>query len=133
MKRTKVLSALAICSAILLFSSCCTLGDCMGLSNKDNSLSIESSVPDAEVYINGSYVGRTPYQHKGTSANVKRITVKKDGFKEQTMKVKRKAKGSIYWNFYPSFTFIYGYFVDRANGCGMEYTEHYYHFNMEPK
>lgn len=129
----KVLSALAICLATLLISSCCTLCDCMGLSNKDNSLSIESSVPDAEVYINGSYVGRTPYQHKGTKANVKRITVKKEGYKDQTVKVKKKDKGSIYWNFFPSWTFIYGYFVDKATGCGTKYKEHYYQFNMEPK
>lgn len=131
--RKKVLLNLAISLIVLQLSSCCTLGDFMGLSNKDNSLSIESSVPDAEVYINGAYVGKTPYQHKGAKANVKKITVKKYGYKDQTIKVKRKNKGSIYWNFVPGWTFIYGYFVDKGTGCGTKYKENYYHFNMEPK
>lgn len=98
-------------------------------------LAIESSVPSAEVYIKGKFVGRTPYTHWGKRANVKKITVKADGYKDKTIKTKRKNKAGIYWNLfpYPGWNWIWGYFLDRSNGTGVRYTQDYYYFDLEKK
>lgn len=96
-------------------------------------LTIESSVPDAKVYIKGKYVGQTPYSHFGTRANIKKIKVTKDGYKDLTLKTKRRTKPSIYLNFIPVYTFIWGYFVDRYNGNGRKYEKDEYYFYLKEK
>ena len=117
--------------ACLLMTSCYTLFP--GPDAKP--LTVESSVEGAQVYIKGEMVGHTPYTHWGKRANVKKITVKKYGYKNLTMKTKRKNKSGIYWNFYPFpiFNWIWGYFLDRNNGTGVIYTQDYYYFDLQRK
>ena len=92
----KIKTFIAILSLSILFTSCgtifCTKGDVPALT-------ITSSVPDAEVYLNGKYAGQTPYSHFGETVNIKKITVKKNGYKSQSQKP-RKLKGWAYpmWN-----------------------------------
>lgn len=84
------------------------------------ALTITSSVPNSEVYLNGVYVGQTPYSHFGDKVDVKKITVMKPGYKTQTQKA-RKLSGWAYVNFvpYPLYNWIWGYFLNRSQSkCG---------------
>lgn len=110
-------------------TSCCTLYPVP----EAPPLTIESSVPRAEVYIKGKFVGHTPYTHWGERANVKKIKVKAHGYKSKTIKTKRKNRAGIYWNFlpYPGVNWIWGYFLDRSIGTGVRYTQDYYYFDLE--
>lgn len=118
---------LSIC---LSLTSCCTV---FPGTEKAKPLSIDSSADSAQVFIKGKLVGHTPYTHWGERANVKKITVKKVGYKDMTLKTKRKNKNKIYWNFfpYPGWNWIWGYFLDRNNGTGVRYTQDYYFFDLE--
>lgn len=115
----------------LLLTSCYTVFP----GPEASPLTIESSVPGANVYIKGELVGRTPYTHWGKRANVKKIKVSAEGYKDLTLKTKRKNKKGIYWNFfpYPMWNWIWGYFLDRNNGTGVRYEEDYYYFNLQRK
>ena len=111
-KWLKKLSVCCICGCCMLFmSGCVTLFSSRG---EVPALTITSSIPNAEVYLNGKFVGFTPYSHFGDKVDVKKITVKKVGYKTATQKA-RKLDKLIYWNFFPSATFIYGYFIDLFN------------------
>ena len=118
-----------VLSMCLLMTSCYTLFP----GPEAKPLSIESSVDDAQVFIKGKLVGYTPYTHWGERADVKKITVKKAGYKDMTLKTERKNKKGIYWHFfpYPGWNWIWCYFLDRNNGTGVRYTKDYYFFDLE--
>lgn len=127
MKRLSLCLVVSVIS--LLMTSCYTL-----FPGPDATpLTVESSVQGSQVYIKGELVGHTPYTHWGKRANVKKITVKEPGYKDMTLKTKRKNKSGIYWNFfpYPLYNWIWGYFLDRNNGTGVRYTQDYYYFNLQ--
>ena len=94
-KRIKL--ATFILGGIFLFSSCGTL---FCTQEEVPALTITSSIPNSDVYLNGRYVGQTPYSHFGDKVDVKKITVKKTGYKAQTQKA-RKLSGWAYVNFVP--------------------------------
>lgn len=123
-------------SLLLCFSFICLLmTSCYTLFPGPDAppLTVESSVQGAQVFIKGELVGHTPYTHWGKRANVKKITVKEPGYKDMTIKTKRKNKSGIYWNFfpYPLYNWIWGYFLDRNNGTGVRYTQDYYYFKLQ--
>lgn len=128
-KRIKVY--IAVFSLSILCSSCGTLFCTKG---EVPALTITSSVPNAEVYLNGRYVGQTPYSHFGETVNVKKITVKKDGYKSQSQKP-RKLKGWAYVNFvpWPMWNWIWGYFLDRSKSKCWKYKSDVFHFELEEK
>ena len=121
------LSKVLIISSLFLFSSCATL---FSPSREVPALTITSSVPDAEVYLNGKYVGKTPYSHFGDKVNVKKIMVKKDGYKPAKQKA-RKLDKNVYLNFLPSITFIWGFFVDLYCESLYYYPKDVFHFILE--
>lgn len=114
---------------MFLLSSCCTL--CYPFEMEPPALTITSSVPNADVYLNGKYVGKTPYSHFGDKVDVKEITVKKEGYKTQSRNP-RKLKGIAYLNFipYPLVNWIWGYFYDRKQSKCWEYTDDVFHFYL---
>ena len=117
----------------LTFSSCATIF----CTKKDvPALTITSNVPDADVYINGKYVGKTPYSHfgDGKKCDAKKIMVKKEGYKSQTEKP-RKLSGWAYVNFipWPLYNWIWGYFLDRSKTKCWKYKQDVYYFELEEK
>lgn len=124
-------STALVLGASFLLSSCGTLF----CSQKEvPALTITSSVPNSDVYLNGKYVGQTPYSHFGDKVDVKKITVKKDGYKSQSVKP-RKLKGWAYVNFvpYPLYNWIWGYFLDRSKSKCWKYKNDVFHFELEEK
>ena len=112
-----------------MFSSCGTL---LCTQKEVPALTITSSIPNSDVYLNGRYVGQTPYSHFGDKVDVKKITVKKAGYKAQTQKA-RKLSGWAYVNFvpYPLYNWIWGYFLDRSNSKCWRYKKDVFHFQLE--
>lgn len=123
----RIVSKTLIASCLFLFTSCVTL---FSPSREVPALTITSSVPNADVYLNGRYVGQTPYSHFGDKVDVKKIMVKKEGYKPAKQKA-RKLDKNIYWNFFPSCTFIWGYFVDLLNDDRYYYPNDSFHFVLE--
>lgn len=74
------------------------------------------------------------YSHFGETVNVKKITVKKDGYKSQSQKP-RKLKGWAYVNFvpWPMWNWIWGYFLDRSKSKCWKYKSDVFHFELEEK
>ena len=127
LKQIKHLGLILI--SLFLFSSCGTL---FCVKKEVPALTITSSVPNSEVYINGKYVGQTPYSHFGDKVNVKTITVKKEGYKQQKQKA-RILTGWAYVNFipYPLYNWIWGYFLDRSQSKCWRYKKDVFHFQLE--
>ena len=64
----RIVSKTLIASCLFLFTSCVTL---FCPPREVPALTITSSVPNADVYLNGRYVGQTPYSHFGDKVDVK--------------------------------------------------------------
>lgn len=116
-----------ICS--LTLSSCCTL---FCAKSEVPAITVTSNPSNADVYLNGKYVGKTPYSHFGDKVDVKKITVKKDGYETQKLKP-RKLNGWAYVNFfpYPVYNWIWGYFLDRTQSKCWKYKNDVFNFNLE--
>lgn len=118
---------------LFLFSiMCSSCGTLFCTRSEAPALTITSSEPNAEVYLNGKYVGNTPYSHFGDRVDVKKITVKKNGYKSQTQKP-RKLKTWPYINFipWPMWNWIWGYFLDRSKDKCWEYKNDQFYFELE--
>lgn len=127
----RTLSFLLLFATTLVLSSCGTVFCSQG---EVPALTITSNIQNAEVYINGKYVGITPYSHFGEKCDVKKITIKKDGYKNQSVKP-RKLKGWAYVNFvpWPMWNWIWGYFLDRSKSKCWKYKNDTFNFQMERK
>lgn len=115
--------------------SCCTISHSLGMNKAADPVTVTSNVDGADVYINGKFVGTTPYTHWETKANVRNIVVKANGYHTQKQKTQRSTKAGAYWNFlpYPLFNWIWGFFLDRSNGTGRKYKQDSYHFQLQRK
>lgn len=127
----KILTLIIALVITILFSSC---GTVFCSQQPVPALTITSNVPDADVYLNGKYVGTTPYSHFGEKCDVKKITVKKSGYKDKTIKPRKLTKWA-YANFipYPMFNWIWGYFLDRSKSECWYYKRDTFYFVLEHK
>ena len=130
MKRIYCKKTKAVVVIFLMSIICSSCGTIFCVEKEVPALTITSSVPNAEVYLNGRYVGQTPYSHFGEKVNVKKIAVKKDGYESQSIKP-RKLTGWAYINFLPTCTWIWGYFVDRSQSKCWKYKSDVFHFELE--
>ena len=124
----RTLTVILFIVTTMLLSSCGTI---FLTQNEVPALTIESNVPNAEVYLNGKYVGITPYSHFGEKCDVKKITVKKKGYKEKSVNP-RKLNSCAYLNFLlPTPAFIWGYFVDKSKPKCWYYKSDTFYFQLE--
>ena len=127
--KSKFFIILLSISFLLIINSC---GTVFCTQNEVPALTITSNVPDAEVYLNGKYVGTTPYNHFGDKCDVKKITVRKEGFKDQSINPRKLSKWA-YANFipYPLANCIWGYFLDRSKSKCWTYKSDTFDFQLE--
>ena len=131
-KKLKIIFAVVLLS--MLPSSCGTVFCAKQSADEVPALTILSSVPEADVYLNGKYVGKTPYSHFGDKVDVRKITVKKDGYKSKSIKP-RKLDQWAYVNFvpWPMWNWIWGYFVDRCQTKCWRYKKDVFYFDLKEK
>lgn len=119
---------MAICAMSL--SSCATMAKWMdNKPSKHYRLSVTSNTKGLPVYVGEELKGYTPLTFYSNKAKVKYITVR-NGEEYQTIKTKRRSRRSVYSNFIPLYTFIWGFAVDYGSGNHRIYKEHDYHFNL---
>ena len=125
-----ILKGAILCFLVVSFFTSC--GTCLNVNKPVPALTITSSVPDCDVYINGKLVGQTPYSHFSDKVDVKKITVKKEGYKTKSL-TPRKLKATPYWNFFPwpGGNWIWGYFLDRSKSKCWKYISDSFYFYME--
>ena len=77
-------------------------------------------------------MGTTPYNHFGDKCDVKKITVRKEGFKDQSINPRKLSKWA-YANFipYPLANWIWGYFLDRSKSKCWTYKSDTFDFQLE--
>ena len=98
-KRIKLV--IFIGGGLFLFSSCGVIAFLQEKFPPCLAFEVRSSVPNSEVYINGIYVGQTPYSHYGRRVNVRTIKVKKVGYKTQRQRA-REFSPTAFFDYYTS-------------------------------
>lgn len=139
----KKISPLLFC--LFLLSSCCTVGfSGWDFIEKETAtpLVVDANVDGASVYMNGKYVGKTPYTHWGEKAKIRKITVKKEGYIASSQRTKRRLNPYIFLNLSPAMCYyvipycinpgwIWGGFLDLATGAGYSnYKKDFYYFEL---
>ena len=122
--------------ACVSFTGCATMtGWCdSGTKRKEmRTVTIASRTRGLPVYYTENGVERlagfTPCEIYSDKAKIKYVTVK-NGEIYQTLSLKRKDRGSIYWNFMPMYTFVWGYFVDKGSGRSRIYSQKEYFVDL---
>lgn len=129
----------------VLFSSCCSVGYNVYCEFEDRvatPLVVDANVPRSSVYLNGKYVGVTPYTYWGDKADIKKISVKSTGYMPLTQRTKRKFDPVFLWNFSPlcfyyivpffNPAWIWGSIVDLANKqVYKDYKQDFYYFELK--
>lgn len=118
------------------FSSCATMTRWFDSTEKNRGMytvTIKSKTKGLPVYVTEDgierKVGNTPCHIYSDKAKIKYVAVK-NGDIYQTVKLKRKDRPSIYWNFFPMYTWIWGYFVDKGTSRGRMYADKEYYVDM---
>lgn len=118
------------------FSSCSTMTRWCDSSEKNQEMytvTIRSKTPGLSVYTteNGidRFQGTTPCRIYSDKAKIKYVTIQ-NGDIYQTVSLKTKLRTSTYWNFVPYYTWIWGFFVDRANRASVVYSQKDYYIDM---
>lgn len=120
----------------LSFTSCATMTRWFDEPEKQKqlySVKINSATKGLPIYSTEDgrerLLGYTPCWIYSDKAKIKYITVK-NGEIYQTLSLQRKDRASIYWNFFPSYTFIWGYFVDKGTSRSRVYSKKEYYVNL---
>ena len=105
----KILLMLVVLSALLM-SSCSTL-----MNGTTHSLTVNSNVQHAKVYVNEIYKGETPISlDLATNKKTYTIRIEADGYIPYTEVIQRKASGWVWGNIFLGG--LIGLGVDMATG-----------------
>lgn len=124
------LKVLFLLVCILSLTSCATMKRWFDdKPNEHYRITVTSNTPGLDVFVNNEYMGTTPLTFYSNKAKAKYITVR-NGNEHQTLKTKRKTRGSTYWNIAPLYTFLWGFIVDFSTHNNRIYKQHDYHFDL---
>lgn len=131
-----VIKLLTIVLCTIALSSCATMTRWTDSSEKNArmyTVRIDSKTKRLPVYCTEKgterFVGYTPCNIYSDKAKIQYVTVKK-GDIYQVVKLKTKLRTSIYWNFVPYYTWIWGFFVDRGTRRGLTYSQKDYYVDL---
>ncbi len=115
------LSVITFASVVALSTGCASI-----IKGTDQVLTINSEPDGALVSIDGVSVGVTPLATKVKKNSASVITIKKDGYKVQTMPLDKKYDGialiNIFWDLSTT---------DLITGAAFEYVPSTYHFQLK--
>ena len=104
----------ALFSLALLSTHCATI-----VSGKSQVVTIDSNVKGAEVVVNGSTLGKTPYNGPIPRANPTTLTLKKDGYASKTVTLNTEVEPMFWGNII--FGGVFGSTTDNATGAMYKY------------
>ena len=110
--------------AIAILSGCATVID-----GTKQEVTFHSVPSGAEVLINEQFVGKTPLTVSVKRANGTLVTVRKSGYKEQSIQMPTKLNSSFWGNFLIGG--LPGSTTDAASGASREYAPGTHIFNLE--
>ncbi len=121
----KFIKAFILAVVSITMMSCATLFS----PKKNPQVTVQSTPMDAEVYINGEYVGNTPLVRKLSHKEEHSITVRKEGYRQQNRAlVNRVGGGWIVLNILGGLIPI---IVDLATGDWYELEEESVHILLQ--
>ena len=107
-------------SALLLSSGCATM-----FSREYDDLTIESNPPGAEVYLGAEHIGTTPFTKRFDRDTFEspQITLRKEGYKPQTVTLQRTLEKTALLNFgfFLTTCGVTSWAIDAASGSMIRY------------
>lgn len=116
--------------SVFLLSVVFTLTGCASIVDGSEQMIVFQSMPnDAEIYIDGKLMGKTPLTVPVERAEGKSFTIRKDGYKEQTIKMPVKLNPTFWGNLIIGGAV--GSSTDSSTGAIHEYAPGSYVLNLE--
>lgn len=114
------LSLITFFAVALSQSGCATI-----LSGTFQGVEIESAPSHAEVFVNGDFAGTTPCEVKLDQATEPYVVLKKEGYADTRVKLKKGVSGWLFLDVFPGIvTYIVpGLIVDAWAGAGRSFNE----------
>ncbi|TKB45601.1 PEGA domain-containing protein [Thalassotalea mangrovi] len=119
----KIVSALVVLTAL---SGCASIVD-----GSTQQVTIQSTPAGAEVLINGVSQGVTPLTIDVKRADNTSLTVRKEGYTDQTITMTTKLNSTFWGNVIIGG--LPGSTTDAATGASIEYAPGVHYFNLEAK
>ena len=117
-------------SALLLSSGCATM-----FSRDYDDLTIESNPPGAEVYQGAEHIGTTPFTKRfdRVTFESRQITLRKEGYKPQTVTLKKTLENTALLNFGFILTTmgVTSWGIDAASGSMIRYAPDSYLIDLQ--
>jgi len=113
MNKKMMLSSLVI--ANILFSGCASI-----VKGSKQNVSIISNVKDAEIIVNGSTIGKTPYNGSIVKSSSTTITLQKEGYEPKTITLDTEVEPIFWGNILIGG--VFGSTTDMASGAMYKYT-----------
>lgn len=111
--------------SIAIFSGCAGI-----ISGKSQLLTIKSEPEDAEVFLNGVPIGKTPLTYDAKKGKNQILTVKKDGYKQVDMPLGTSFDAAAAIGV---LTYSLPLTTDISQGSAYEFTPNYYNFDLRKK
>jgi hypothetical protein len=117
-------------SALLLSSGCATM-----FSREYDDLTIESNPPGAEVYLGAEHIGTTPFTKRFDRETFEspQITLRKNGYKPQTVTLQRTLEKTSLLNFgfFLTTCGVTSWAIDAASGSMIRYAPDSYLIDLQ--
>jgi hypothetical protein len=135
MKKVKMLSiGLLFASTTIFLSSCATL-----LSGTKDRIVINSTPPDADVYIDGKLMGKSgqDIMLKRKFANTRQVNLRKEGYEDLSFGIDQKITGAYWLNVPLCLAFlvpgVVGFIVDISTGAALKPKQTEFNRTLTPK
>ena len=109
---------------MIFVSGCATI-----FKGTKQEISVDSSVKDAEVVMDGIVLGVTPFKGKVTQKQNATITVRKAGYRPQVIAMKNKFPVAFWLNIFSAGTF--GSTTDMMSGAAYQYAPNSFYATLE--
>lgn len=118
-------------SVLFLFSGCATL-----FSKKEDTITIKTEPPGAEVYVGVEPIGTTPltYTFRRKTFEQKSLNIRKAGYKTKEMQLGRTLDATALFNFgfFLTTSGAPSWGIDALSGAMVQYDPQSYFIDLEP-
>ena len=124
MKRMVVMAA----SALFLATGCATM-----FNQETQNLTFNSTPDSADIEVNGTVLGRTPWTGPVKRGSEQAVLISKDGYEPKQIQLKGEISGWVVANALWGLPGLLSTAVDVGNGAGYSYGQGAYHVTLASK